>query len=237
MQEAEESLSWEVYWHLTLEYFWRPGLARGRPHQRGPGAHHWDSRPRPRPQASHATPSAIVTPSALGYYAPEAGAPLSAGLSVPIGRCVLLVFVAEASDENHEAPPQVEVGFVKGPPKCSSALKLCAICRPLDELQDNLKAMSFQGLAVIDHEDEPDAQLALLRRCMPTRHTRRTFLLCWSPSPRVWAYCRLGRCATTNYYGWAITCQAVTTTLGESCGATWSKVKRMWRLGAVGWRG
>ena len=47
--------------------------------------------------------------------------------------------------------------FLKGPPKLSSALKLCAICRPLDELQDNLKAMSFQGLAAIDHEDEPDA--------------------------------------------------------------------------------
>ena len=41
---------------------------------------------------------------------------------------MLLVFVAEASDENHEAPPQVEVGFVKGPPKCSSALKQCATC-------------------------------------------------------------------------------------------------------------
>ena len=83
LEEAEESLSWEVYCHLTLKYFWRPRRARGRPHQRRPSAHHWESRPQPRPQASHAAPSAIVTPSALGYYAPGAGAPLSAGLSVP----------------------------------------------------------------------------------------------------------------------------------------------------------
>ena len=83
LEEAEESLSWEVYCPLTLKYFWRPRRARGRPHQRRPSAHHWESRPQPRPQASHAAPSAIVTPSALGYYAPGAGAPLSAGLSVP----------------------------------------------------------------------------------------------------------------------------------------------------------
>ena len=28
----------------------------------------------------------------------------------PRGRCVFFVLVVEASDENHEAPPQVEVG-------------------------------------------------------------------------------------------------------------------------------
>ena len=107
------------------------------PGPRLPTPRHWP--------LSHPLPSA-TTPQGQGR-------PCLQDCLFPIGRCVLLVFVAEASDENHEAPPQVEVGFVKGPPKCSSALKLCAICRPLDELQDNLKAMSFQGLAAIDHED------------------------------------------------------------------------------------
>ena len=57
--------------------------------------------PRHRP-LSHPLPSA-TTPQGQGR-------PCLQDCLFPIGRCVLLVFVAEASDENHEAPPQVEVG-------------------------------------------------------------------------------------------------------------------------------
>ena len=53
MQEAEESLSWEVYWHLTLDCFRRCHSGSGRPLLGGDtkparGTHHLQEAPTTR---------------------------------------------------------------------------------------------------------------------------------------------------------------------------------------------
>ena len=80
-KDIEWHLSWEVYWHLTLEYFRRPGRARGRPPRRRRGAYRWESRPRPRLPAPRHRP--------LSHPLPSATTPRGGGRPCQLQDCLL----------------------------------------------------------------------------------------------------------------------------------------------------